>query len=269
MIASVIKQEPALAYLEILYDFADGVATITLNRPDQLNGMTTQMRAEINDALRRAQADARVVVLTGAGRGFCSGQDLGGAKRADDIDTAQVLREEYEPILHLIEKSEIPIICAVNGPAAGAGANLALACDVVIAARSAYFLEAFARIGLLPDAGGTYHLPRKIGLARAMGMSLFAEPIPAPQAAEWGLIWEVVDDDALAERTAELAGRLANGPTKAYAAIRRALRQSLANDYRAQLEVEAVEQSALGRTRDFKEGVTAFLEKRKPVYEGR
>ncbi|MEL7464698.1 MAG: enoyl-CoA hydratase-related protein [Pseudomonadota bacterium] len=258
-----------MAYLQILYDLADDIATITLNRPDQLNGMTSQMRAEINDAIRRAQGEARVLVLTGAGRGFCSGQDLGGAGKADDIDTAQVLREEYEPILRLIERSEIPILCAVNGPAAGAGANLALACDVVIAARSAYFLEAFARIGLLPDAGGTYHLPRKVGLARAMGMSLFAEPIHAPQAAEWGLIWEVVDDDALRQRTAELAGRLAKGPTKAYAAIRRALRQSLANDYAEQLAVEAEEQSALGRTRDFKEGVSAFLEKRKPAYEGR
>lgn len=258
-----------MAYLEITYDLTDDIGTITLNRPDQLNGMTTQMRAEINDALRRAQKEARVIVLTGAGRGFCSGQDLGGSKRADDIDTAQVLREEYEPILKLIENSPIPIICAVNGPAAGAGANLALACDVVIAARSAYFLEAFARIGLLPDAGGTYHLPRKVGLARAMGMSLFAEPVHAPQAAEWGLIWEVVDDDALRQRTRELAGRLAKGPTKAYAAIRRALRLSLANDYDEQLAVEAAEQSALGNTRDFKEGVMAFLEKRKPIYEGR
>ena len=257
------------AYQEILFHLESDIATITLNRPEQLNGMTSRMRVEMLDAIRRARKEARVMVLTGAGRGFCSGQDLGSTRTADDVDAAQVLREEYEPILHAIERSEIPVICAVNGPAAGAGANLALACDVVIAARSAYFLEAFARIGLLPDAGGTYHLPRQVGLARAMGMCLFAEPIPAAQAAEWGLIWEVVEDDALTARAGELAGRLAKGPTKAYAAIRRALRQGLANDYHAQLEVEATEQSALGNTRDFKEGVLAFLEKRKPSYEGR
>ena len=172
-------------------------------------------------------------------------------------------------MLKLIEESPVPILCAVNGPAAGAGANLALACDVVIAARSAYFLEAFARIGLIPDAGGTYHLPRQIGLARAMGMCLFAEPIPAAQAAEWGMIWEVVDDDAFFERTAELALRLARGPTRAYGAIRQTLRASLANDYQSQLDVEAREQAAMGLTRDFREGVLAFLEKRKPDYEGR
>lgn len=256
-------------YKEILYGLSDDVALVTLNRPDALNGMTGVMRAELRHALARAQKEARVLVLTGAGRGFCSGQDLGATRSAADIDLERILKDEYEPLLKLIEESPIPILCAVNGPAAGAGANIALACDVVIAARSAYFLEAFARIGLIPDAGGTYHLPRKVGLARAMGMSLFAEPIPAPQAAEWGLIWEVVDDDALASRTAELAARLAKGPTRAYAAIRRTLRRSLANDYAAQLAMEASEQGALGASRDFQEGVLAFLEKRKPAYEGR
>ena len=256
-------------YQDILYRLEDDVGTITLNRPEALNGMTTLMRGEMRDALSHAQANARAVVITGAGRGFCSGQDLGKGQPKIDGDAAQVLREEYEPLLHLIEESPIPILCAVNGPAAGAGANIALACDVVIAARSAYFLEAFARIGLLPDAGGTYHLPRKVGLARAMGMSLFAEPIPAPQAAEWGLIWEVVEDDALEARAAELAGRLAKGPTRAYAAIRKTLRASLANDYRTQLELEAETQADLGRTRDFREGVLAFFERRTPKYEGR
>ncbi|MEX2519583.1 MAG: enoyl-CoA hydratase-related protein [Paracoccaceae bacterium] len=256
-------------YREILYRLEDNVATITLNRPEALNGMTGVMRAELRHALARAGKEARAMALTGAGRGFCSGQDLGATRSAGDIDLEQLLRDEYDPILKLIAESPIPVLCAVNGPAAGAGANLALACDVVIAARSAYFLEAFARIGLLPDAGGTWHLPRQVGLARAMGMSLFAEPVPALQAAEWGMIWEVVDDDALEPRVTDLAGRLAKGPTRAYAAIRKALRSSVENSYADQLELEAREQGALGSSRDFEEGVLAFLEKRKPVYEGR
>ncbi len=256
-------------YREILYSVEDGVARITLNRPQALNGFTAIMRAELRHALPRAQAESRAIVLTGAGRGFCSGQDLGQAQRASDIDLERLLREEYDPILKMIEASPVPIIAAVNGPAAGAGANLALACDVVIAARSAYFLEAFARIGLLPDAGGTWHLPRQVGLARAMGMCLFAEPIPAPQAAEWGMIWEVTEDDALMARVDELAARLAKGPTRAYAAIRSALRQSVENGFHEQLAVEAKAQQALGASRDFEEGVLAFLEKRKPIFEGR
>ena len=218
-------------YREILYSVEDGVARITLNRPQALNGFTAVMRAEIRHALPRAQGESRAIVLTGAGRGFCSGQDLGQAQRASDIDLERLLREEYDPILKMIEASPVPIIAAVNGPAAGAGANLALACDVVIAARSAYFLEAFARIGLLPDAGGTWHLPRQVGLARAMGMCLFAEPIPAPQAAEWGMIWEVTEDDALMTRAGELAARLAKGPTRGFAAIRSALHQCAENGF--------------------------------------
>lgn len=258
-----------MEYRDILFEVGDAVAVITLNRPQALNGFTAGMRAEFLHALRRAQAEARAIVVTGAGRAFCSGQDLGQTRRAADIDLERLLRDEYEPILKAMEESPVPILAAVNGPAAGAGANLALACDVVVAARSAYFLEAFARIGLLPDAGGTWHLPRQIGLARAMGMCLFAEPIPAPQAAEWGMIWEVTEDDALSARVGELAARLAKGPTRAYGAIRRALRRSVESGYADQLATEAREQGALGATRDFEEGVLAFLEKRKPVYEGR
>lgn len=258
-----------MTYREILFEIADDVARITLNRPDALNSFTSTMRAEIRHALTRATAEARVIVLTGAGRGFCAGQDLGQAKSAADIDLERVLRDEYEPILKLIEDSPVPIICAVNGAAAGAGANIALACDLVIAGRSARFLEAFARIGLMPDAGGTWHLPRKIGLARALGMCLLAEPVTAEQAAEWGLIWEVVDDDALMARVDELAGRLASGPTMAYAAIRKSLRQSFDNSYQEQLTLEAKEQGLLGRSHDFGEGVLAFLEKRKPGFEGK
>lgn len=258
-----------MTYREILFEIADDVARITLNRPDALNSFTSTMRAEIRHALTRATAEARVIALTGAGRGFCAGQDLGQAKSAADIDLERVLRDEYEPILKLIEDSPVPIICAVNGAAAGAGANIALACDLVIAGRSARFLEAFARIGLMPDAGGTWHLPRKIGLARALGMCLLAEPVTAEQAAEWGLIWEVVDDDALMARVDELAGRLASGPTMAYAAIRKSLRQSFDNSYQEQLTLEAKEQGLLGRSHDFGEGVLAFLEKRKPGFEGK
>jgi 2-(1,2-epoxy-1,2-dihydrophenyl)acetyl-CoA isomerase len=163
----------------------------------------------------------------------------------------------------------VPVICAVNGAAAGAGANLALAADVVIAARSAVFIEAFARIGLIPDAGGTYWLPRLAGMARAMGMCLLADPVPAEQAAQWGLIWQAVDDDQLDSRAAELAGKLANGPTEAYRLMKQALRQSMSNDLEAQLALEAKLQGEAGRTRDFMEGVTAFMEKRPANYEGR
>lgn len=258
-----------MAYKTLLFAIDDDVAHITLNRPENLNGLTAQMRAELPHAIATAGKKARAAVLTGAGRGFCSGQDLGQAKTADDIDLAAVLREEYGPILRAIEESPIPIICAVNGPAAGAGANIALSCDIVIAARSAYFLEAFARIGLMPDAGGTWLLPRLVGLPRAMGMSLLAEPVSAEKAGEWGLIWEVVEDDALAKRATELASRLATGPTRAYAAIRKSLRAGLSVDYATQLENEAEQQGQLGRSRDFAEGVLAFLEKRHPEFEGR
>lgn len=258
-----------MAYEEILYEVADGVARITLNRPEALNGFTQTMRAELKQALTRVADEARVMVLTGAGRGFCSGQTLGGDEDAANVDLERLLRDEYDPLLNLFETSPIPILCAVNGPAAGAGASLALACDVVVAARSAYFLQAFARIGLLPDAGGTWRLPRNVGLARAMGLSLLAEPLPAQKAAEWGLIWEAVEDDQLAARVDEMAARLAKGPTRAYGAIRRAIRRSFDNSYAEQLALEAREQGGLGASRDFKEGVQAFLEKRKPSYEGR
>ncbi|MEM7267901.1 MAG: enoyl-CoA hydratase-related protein [Pseudomonadota bacterium] len=256
-------------YSALIYDVSEDVATITLNRPDNLNGLTAQMRAELTHAIKRGGDEARVILLTGAGRGFCSGQDLGDARNAAEIDLESTLRDEYEPILHAIENSDVPIIAAVNGPAAGAGANIALASDIVIAARSAYFMEAFSRIGLMPDAGGTYHLPRLIGLPRAMAMSMFAEPVYAPQAADWGLIWEAIEDEALMPRARELALRLASGPTRAYAAIRKSMRASLASSYYDQLALEARVQGELGRSRDFAEGVQAFLDKRAPDFEGR
>lgn len=258
-----------MSFETLLYAVADDVATITLNRPDKMNSLNAAMRAELLEALTRAPREARALVLTGAGRGFCAGQDLGDVGSIAELNLERVLRDEYEPVLRLICECPVPVICAVNGVAAGAGANLALAADVVIAARSAVFLEAFARIGLIPDAGGTYWLPRLAGMARAMGMSLFADPVSAEKAVGWGLIWEVVDDAHLPARTAELAGRLAAGPTAAYRRIKQALRQSLANDLDAQLALEARLQGESGATRDFAEGVAAFLDKRPASFEGR
>mgnify|MGYP006278974459 CR=1 FL=1 len=247
----------------------DGMAVLTLNRPDVMNALNTQMRAEILDAVKAAGQESRVLVITGKGKAFCSGQDLGDRANADNLDLERTLRDEYEPMLRAIFEAEIPTIAAVNGAAAGAGANLALACDVVIAAESAVFLQAFTRIGLIPDAGGTYWLPRQVGFARAMGAALFAEPVTATQAAEWGMIWEAVADERFADHWHARASRLAKGPTHAYTSLKQALRQSFNNSLDEQLELEARLQGACGKTRDFKEGVLAFLEKRPPNYEGR
>ena len=258
-----------MSYETILFDTADDVATITLHRPDKMNSLSAAMRVELIDALTRAPREARVVVLTGAGRGFCAGQDLGDADTLANLNLERVLSEEYEPLLKLVYDCPVPVIASVNGAAAGAGANLALAADLVIAARSATFLEAFSRIGLIPDAGGTYWLPRLAGMARAMGMCLLADPIPAQQAADWGLIWEAVEDGELAAHTSALAQRLARGPTEAYRLTKQALRQSMANDLDTQLTLEAKLQGQAGATRDFLEGVAAFMEKRPAEFEGR
>lgn len=258
-----------MRYQTIEYDVEDDVATIRLNRPEKMNALSSAMRRELIDALARAPEEARALVLTGNGPGFCAGQDLGDVKNLGELDLHQLLREEYEPLLRLIYDCPVPTLCAVNGAAAGAGASLALGADIVIAARSASFLQAFARIGLIPDAGGTYWLPRLVGQARAMGTCLLAEPVPAETAAEWGMIWEAVDDDALESRAAELAGRLARGPTAAYRLIKQALRASPGNSLAEQLELEARLQAEAGGTRDFMEGVLAFLQKRRAVFEGR
>jgi 2-(1,2-epoxy-1,2-dihydrophenyl)acetyl-CoA isomerase len=258
-----------MGYETILYGVADGVATVTLNRPEVMNGLNAAMRREIAAAVAAAPGEARVLVITGAGRGFCSGQDLADAGPLDRLDLERTLREEYEPMLRAIYDCPIPTVAAVNGPAAGAGANLALACDVAIAAASASFIQAFARIGLIPDAGGTYWLPRQVGFARAMGAALFAEPVGAEDAARWGMIWEAVPDADFAAAVAARAARLAAGPTAAYGLIKRALRASFANALDGQLALEAALQGEAGRTRDFREGVDAFLEKRPARYEGR
>ena len=257
-------------YQTITYEMTDGIAVITLNRPEVMNAFTAQMRAELTHAVREAGGAARVVVLTGAGRAFCSGQDLGdGSDDATKLDLERVLRDEYTPMLRAIRACPVPVIAAVNGAAAGAGANLALAADVVIAAERAYFMQAFSKIGLMPDAGGTYALPRLVGQARAMGAALFAEKISAKQAESWGMIWEAVADDVFDETWRSRAGTLAAGPTQAYAHIKAAIQASPENDFEAQLALEARLQGKCGKTRDFHEGVVAFLEKRPAQYEGR
>ena len=256
-------------YDTITYDITDDIATVTLNRADVMNALNTQMRAEITDAVRDAGKNARVVVLTGAGKAFCSGQDLGDRANAANLDLERTLRDEYVPMLRAIFDSPIPTISAVNGAAAGAGANLALAADVVIATESAFFLQAFTRIGLIPDAGGTYYLPRQMGLAKAMGAALFADKITAKQADDWGMIWEAVPDAAFDEHWKSRAAHLAKGPTAAYQRVKQSIRASFDNDLESQLALEAKLQGQCGQTRDFKEGVVAFLEKRPAKYEGR
>ena len=258
-----------MIYEAIRYAVRDDVAIVTLNRDDVMNALNTQMRAEITHAVNRAPSEARVLVMTGKGRAFCSGQDLGDGVNAANLDLERTLRDEYEPMLRAIYDCDIPTICAVNGPAAGAGANLALAADVVIAAESAVFLQAFTRIGLIPDAGGTYWLPRQMGFAKAMGAALFAEPVSARQASDWGMIWEAVPDEGFADHWWNRARHLAEGPTVAYRNLKTALRQSYEHTLERQLTLEAELQGKCGETRDFKEGVVAFLEKRKAAYEGR
>ena len=258
-----------MEYETIRVERADGVTILALARPELRNALSTQMRAEILHAVREAETSARVLVLTGEGKAFCSGQDLGDKATLAALNMERVLRDEYEPMLMAIYDCAIPTIAAVNGAAAGAGANLALACDVVIAAESAVFLQAFTRIGLIPDAGGTYWLPRQMGMAKAMGAALFAEPVSARQASDWGMIWEAVPDDAFEEHWQARAMHLARGPGLAYRGVKRALRASFENGLGEQLALEAKLQGDAGRSRDFKEGVMAFMEKRPAVFEGR
>ena len=256
-------------YQAIRLSLRDDIAVLTLNRPDVMNALNTQMRAEILHAVKDVQTRARVLVITGQGTAFCSGQDLGDGVTAGNVDLERTLRDEYEPMLRAIYECAVPTIAAVNGAAAGAGANLALATDVVIATESAVFLQAFVRIGLIPDAGGTYWLPRQIGFAKAMGAAMFAEPVSARQASAWGMIWEAVPDADFEEHWQARAAKLAGGPTIAYRNMKTALRASYDNDLSAQLALEARLQGECGNTRDFKEGVMAFMEKRPAKYEGR
>ncbi len=258
-----------MQYETITYSETSGLGLITLDRPEVMNALSTQMRAELTNAVKAAGQSARALVLTGTGRAFCSGQDLGDRANIGNIDLERTLRDEYEPLLRAIYDCPIPTISAVNGTAAGAGANLALAADVVIAAQSASFIQAFTRIGLIPDAGGTYWLPRQIGAARAMGAALFADKISADQAASWGMIYESIPDAAFAAHWQARAAHLANGPTVALKGVKTAIRASFTNTLDQQLTLEAQLQGACGQTHDFKEGVIAFLEKRPAQFEGR
>jgi 2-(1,2-epoxy-1,2-dihydrophenyl)acetyl-CoA isomerase len=258
-----------MQYETIIATTSGDVAILTLNRPDVMNALTSQLRTELLDAITRAAQSARALVITGAGRAFCSGQDLGDATSLGTVDMERLLRDEYEPLLNAIYTCPIPTIAAVNGAAVGAGANLALAADVVIAAHSASFAQSFTRIGLIPDAGGTYWLPRQIGMPRAMGAALFADKITATQAADWGMIYEAVPDADFNAHWRARAAHLANGPTAAYARVKQALRASPANDLNTQLALEARLQGECGTTHDFAEGVAAFLEKRPSRFTGR
>ena len=256
-------------YDTITLEVADGIGVLTLNRPEKMNSLTAQMRAEITHAMRDAAKSARVIVITGADRAFCTGQDLGDRGDATKVDLERSLRDEYSPMLEAIYDCPVPTIAAVNGPAAGAGANLALSADVVIAAESAYFLQAFTRIGLIPDAGGTWFMPRQMGMAKAMGAALFADKITARQADDWGMIWEAVPDAEFDAHWRARAAHLANGPTMAYKAAKQAIRNSFEAPLKEQLATEARLQGKCGKSRDFQEGVVAFMEKRKPEFEGR
>jgi 2-(1,2-epoxy-1,2-dihydrophenyl)acetyl-CoA isomerase len=251
-----------------------GITRLTLNRPDKLNAFTLAMHAELRAALEAASTDAqcRVVVLTGAGRAFCAGQDLAETRPqggAGVPDAGSRLEQAYNPLVRLIASLEKPVICAVNGIAAGAGANVALACDLVYAARSASFLQAFARIGLIPDAGGTWVLPRLVGAARARGLALLAEPLSAEKAEAWGLIWKAVDDDKLEAEVSAVAARLAVAPTYGLGLAKRALAAASTNTLAQQLDLERDLQRLAGASPDAAEGIAAFLEKRAPNFTGR
>lgn len=257
----------------VIYECHAGLARVTLNRPDKLNSFNAAMHGELRQAIEHVQADqARVLILTGAGRAFCTGQDL--AERmtppgAPPPDLGHSIETYYKPLVLALRALPIPVIAAVNGAAAGAGANLAFACDIVLAARSAMFIQAFSKLGLGPDCGGSYFLPRLAGTARAMGLMLTAESLTAERAEQWGLVWKCVDDDRLMTETEALAARFAQGPPLAYAAIKRTLYAPSGNTLLQQLDLERDAQGELGRSEDYREGITAFMDKRTPVFKGK
>ncbi|MGD2139850.1 MAG: 2-(1,2-epoxy-1,2-dihydrophenyl)acetyl-CoA isomerase PaaG [Burkholderiales bacterium] len=252
----------------------NGIATITLDRPERLNSFTTLMHEELRRAIAIVRDDnaIRVLILTGAGRAFCAGQDLGErklVKGGDSPDLGKSLEDNYHPLVLSLRSLEKPVIGAINGVAAGAGASLALACDLVIAARSASFIQAFCRLGLVPDAGGTYFLTRSLGAPRAMGLALLGDRLDAQQAEQWGLIWRCVDDTLLMPQVHELATTLANGPTRGYARTKQAIHAAEHQVLEQQLATESQFQRELGRTDDYLEGVSAFREKRKAHFTGK
>ena len=262
-----------MSYQHILYEIGQGVATITLNRPDVLNSFNRAMAAELRQALAQAGADpeVRALLLTGAGRAFCAGQDLAEAmpKEGPAPDLGDIVARGYNPIVRLIRQLDKPVVCAVNGVAAGAGANLAFACDFVLASSTAAFIQSFSKIGLVPDTGGTFFLPRLIGMARATALMMLADKVTAEDAVAMGLILRAVDAPALLEEATALARQLATQPTRGLGLIKRALNASATNGLDEQLALEAQLQAEAGSTADYREGVKAFLEKRPPVFIGR
>ena len=259
----------AMTYRTIDFKAEGGIARLTLNRPERLNSFTVEMHEEVRDALGRLEG-ARVLVLTGAGRGFCAGQDLNDRAVApgEAVDLGHSVETYYNPLIRTLTALPFPVIARVNGVAAGAGANIALACDIVIAARSAKFIQSFASIGLIPDSGGTWVLPRLLGQARALGLALTAEPLPAEKAADWGLIWRAVEDEALDTEVDALAARFASAPTRGLAAIKRMIRGSWERSLDAELDLQRDTMRELGMSADYREGVAAFMEKRPPRFTG-
>lgn len=262
-----------MSYENILFQVESGVATLTLNRPESLNSFNTDMHAELRDALKQVKQERtiRCLLLTGAGRGFCAGQDLNDRAVAPGEampDLSISIKQNYNPLVRGLMTLDKPVVCAVNGVAAGAGANIALACDIVLAARSANFIQGFSKIGLIPDSGGTWTLPRLVGRARAMGMAMLSGKLSAEQAAQWGLIWQVVEDDQLMSEAHALAAHLATQPTRGLALTKRAINAAGGNSLEQQLALECDLQYIAGCSQDYREGVDAFVGKRKPVFKG-
>lgn len=263
-----------MSFEHILFTIEQGVATLTLNRPEQLNSFNAQMHKEVREALKqvRQNPEVRCLLITGSGRGFCAGQDLGDRNVAPGAvapDLGESIEKNYNPLIRALRDLPMPVICAVNGVAAGAGANIALACDITLAAKSASFIQAFCKIGLVPDSGGTWTLPRAVGMARAKALALLGDRLSAEQAEQWGMIWRCVDDAALQDEALKLARQLATQPTYGLALIKRALNASASNSFDEQLDLERDLQRLAGRSEDYREGVAAFMAKRTPEFKGR